>query len=149
MNLTTPSERFVTRSQLSLALAQQLILQVQLASQRRGISTAAVVVDGGGNVLATARMDKAQLGALGLATDKAFTAVAFGQPTSSWTASSEPRGKDWGLAATLRGRVTVIPGGVPVYHDGGLVGGVGVSGAAAHIDEECANEALVAAGLEI
>ena len=148
MTSVKSSESILHTAQVSLALAQQLLVQVQLRSEERGIATGAVVVDPGGNVVASARMDGSQLGALGLAEDKAFTAVAFGHPTSRWTESSIPGGPDWGLAATLRGRIVVVPGGVPIFHEGILVGGLGVSGAAAHVDEACAEEALAVAGLE-
>ncbi|MEO5834537.1 MAG: heme-binding protein, partial [Nakamurella sp.] len=101
------------------------------------------------NLVAAGRMDGAQLGALSLATDKAFTAVSFGHPTSAWVDSSGPGGSDWGLAGTLGGRAIVFPGGVPLYADGHLVGGVGVSGTASLIDAECASAAAVACGLAV
>lgn len=142
------SQPAVYSPQVSLAIAQELLQNVQASSLNRSLATAAVVVDPGGNLVASARMDGAQLGAIGLAGDKAFTAVAFGHPTSKWTQSSEPGNKDWGLGATLAGRIVVIPGGLPIYHDGQLIGGLGVSGAAADVDEECAAEALRATGLE-
>lgn len=141
------SENIILQPQVSLALAQRLLMQVQVSAEERGVAMAAVVVDTGGNVVASARMDGTQLGAIGLAADKAFTAAAFGYPTSRWTESSAPSGQDWGLAATLGGRIVVIPGGVPIIHDGKLIGGLGVSGAAAHVDEACATEALDVAGL--
>jgi uncharacterized protein GlcG (DUF336 family) len=84
------------------------------------------VVDRGGNLVAAARMDGAQLAALSLATDKAYTAVSFGFPTSAWVDSSAPGGSDWGLGSTLGGRSVVFPGGVPLYADGELVGALGV-----------------------
>jgi glc operon protein GlcG len=148
MESVRSSENIVHRPQVSLALAQQLLVQVKLSAEERGVEMGAVVVDVGGNVVASARMDGAQLGAMGLAADKAFTAVSFGYPTSRWTNSSGPGGPDWGLAATFGGRIVVIPGGVPVFHEGVLVGGLGVSGAAAAVDEACAKEALAVVGLE-
>lgn len=54
---------------------------------------------------------------------------------------------DWGLATTLAGRVVVFPGGVPVFYEGHLIGGVGVSGAKSQIDEACAEKAVSRAGL--
>ena len=61
------------------------------------------VVDTAGGVVASARMDGAQLIAVDLATDKAYTAVAFGQPTEAWSDSTQPGGADWGLSTTLGG----------------------------------------------
>ncbi|MGF2949281.1 GlcG/HbpS family heme-binding protein [Microbacterium alcoholitolerans] len=136
------------RSDISAAAAQRLIVEVHDECTRRGIRLAAAVVDSGGNLVAAARMDGAQLGALGIAQDKAYTAVSFGFPTRAWMHSSAPGGTDWGLSATLGGRAVVFPGGVPIYHEGTLIGGLGVSGAASEVDEACALAALGACGLE-
>mgnify|MGYP001148483382 CR=1 FL=1 len=141
-------EHTVSREDVSLATAQRLIEEVRAESARAGLLLAAGVVDAGGNLVAAARMDGAQLGALGLAIDKAYTAVSFGFPTSAWTQSSAPGGSDWGLAATLGGRAVVFPGGVPLYREGTLVGAIGVSGAASVHDEACARAAVAACGLE-
>lgn len=147
MEPTTSGPAVVNATSVSLALAQELLAQVQASSRARSILTAAVVVDCGGHVVASAKMDGAQLGAMGLASDKAFTAAAFGHPSSRWTHSSTPGNKDWGLGSSLGGRISVVAGGVPILVDGRLVGGLGVSGAAADVDEQCAREALQEAGL--
>lgn len=138
----------ITRADISSATAQELVAEVQAECERRGLSLAAAVVDSGGNLVAAARMDGAQLGALGLATDKAFTAVSFGFPTSAWIESSAPGGSDWGLGSTLGGRAVVFPGGVPLFFEGQLIGGLGVSGTASTVDEACALAAAEACGLD-
>lgn len=139
----------VTVHDLSGDLALRLVAEVQTQAAARGLGLAAAVVDRGGNLIAAGRMDGAQLGALSLATDKAFTAVSFGHPTSAWADSSGPGGSDWGLAGTLGGRAIVFPGGVPLYADGHLVGGLGVSGAASVVDAECASVAAIACGMAV
>lgn len=147
--MTTEAQAItVMRTQISSVMAQRLVAEVHAECNRRGLRLAAAVVDGGGNLVAAARMDDAQLGALGLATDKAFTAASFGFPTSAWVASSAPGGSDWGLGTTLGGRAVVFPGGIPLFHDGQLIGGLGVSGAASTVDEACAISAARACGLE-
>lgn len=143
------SNAVVVRSDVSSALALELVAAVHRECERRGIQLAAAVVDRGGNLVAAARMDDCQLGALGLAVDKAFTAVSFGAPTSAWVERSAPGGSDWGLGQTLGGRAIVFPGGVPLFVGGQLIGGVGVSGAASAIDEECALAAIAACGLDV
>ena len=137
----------VHAADMSLEVAQQLLSEVQRQAESRDVRLAAAVVDRGGNVVACMRMDRAQLGAGALALDKAVTAVSFGHPTSAWLASSAPGGSDWGLAHTLDGRAIVFPGGVPVFAGDELVGGLGVSGTAAHVDEACAEAAVGAQGL--
>ncbi len=126
---------------MSHELAQRQVAEVHAEAARRGVRLAAAVVDRGGNLVAAGRMDGAQLGAFSLGVDKAFTAVSFGHPTSAWIDSSAPGGSDWGLAGTLGGRAVVFPGGVPLYAEGHLIGGLGVSGAASTVDEGCAEKA--------
>ncbi|MET0898447.1 MAG: heme-binding protein [Mycobacterium sp.] len=142
-----PVETLVLTPDMSLAVATSLLAGVAAHAESEGIRLAAAVVDRGGNVVASMRMDSAQLGAMSLALDKAVTAVSFGYPTRAWIASSAPGGSDWGLAHTLGGRAVVFPGGVPVFADGALVGGLGVSGAASDVDEKCAIQAVLSTGL--
>ena len=132
---------------MSLLLAETLLAGVRGAAAEEGVAMAAAVVDRGGNVVASARMDRSQLGAMSLALDKAYTAVAFGHPTRKWAESSRPGGSDWGLGSTLEGRAVVFPGGVPVFAGSDLIGAVGVSGAASVVDEKCAEKAIEASGL--
>lgn len=143
----TAAPAAVLAPDMSLPVAQRLVQEVCRAADTAGVRLAAVVVDRGGNLVAAARMDLAQLGAMSLATDKAATAVAFGHPTRAWSEVSRPGGSDWGLAGTLGGRAIVFPGGVPVFLGPDLIGAVGVSGAAAEIDDRCAEQAVDRAGL--
>jgi uncharacterized protein GlcG (DUF336 family) len=148
MSAETASAAQLTHApDMSLALAEELLDMVKTEAASRGVRLAAVVVDRGGNAVASMRMDRAQLGAASLASDKAVTAVSFGHPTRAWLASSAPGGSDWGLAHTLGGRAIVFPGGVPVYAGDELVGGLGVSGTAADVDEACAEAAVRSQGL--
>lgn len=142
-----PESALVVTADMSLGVAQGLLAGVQAEATRRGVRLAVAVVDRGGNIVASARMDHAQLGAASLAHDKAVTAVSFGHPTAAWSRSSAPGGSDWGLAHTLGGRAIVFPGGVPVYCGHELIGGLGVSGAAAEVDEACAEAGLSSVAL--
>ncbi len=138
---------FLVLPDMSLELAESLLGDLKVAAAARGVALAGVVVDRAGNQVASCRMDGAQLGAASLASDKAYTAAAFGHPTAAWTTSTGPGGADWGMAGTLGGRCVVFPGGVPVYSDQYLLGALGVSGAASAIDQECAEKAVAGSGL--
>lgn len=139
----------VRTADMSLAIAERLLAGVKEQASARGLRLAAAVVDRGGHVVASMRMDHAQLGASSLAHDKAVTAVSFGMPTAAWTTSSAPGGSDWGLAHTLGGHAVVFPGGVPVYAEADLVGGLGVSGAASEVDAACAALAVQDEGFAV
>ena len=135
------------RQQLSLEIALRLLSQVRDQGAARGLALAAAVVDDGGNLLASQRMDGAALGAMQLALGKAYTSVLWGAPSGDFMETTQPGGDDWGWNTTDP-RVVVYPGGLPLYVGGQLVGGVGASGATAAEDEECVREAMRALGFD-
>ena len=144
---TAAARPTVSRPDITLALAEHLLAGVTAEARARGKAMGAAVVDRAGNHVAAVRMDGAQIVAVPLAVDKAYTAVACGMPTDAWTPTTQPGGADWGFNTTLGGRMVVFAGGVPVVVDGEVVGGLGVSGAAAAVDKACAQAGLSAAGL--
>jgi glc operon protein GlcG len=133
---------------LSLEIALALLERVRGEAAQRGLALAAAVVDGGGHVLASQRMDGAALGAMDLALGKAYTAVLWATPTGAFSESTQPGGDDWGWNTTDP-RIVVYAGGIPLQADGGLVGGLGASGAAAAEDEACVLTAARALGFQI
>lgn len=132
------------RADLSLNLATRLIANATDEAASIGTPMAVAVVDGAGNLVAMHRMDGAQLVAVPLAIDKAWTAVACNAPTDEWAPSTIPGGDDWGMSSALGGRIVVLPGGLPVRHGDRLIGGIGVSGGYGHEDKHCATAALQA-----
>jgi glc operon protein GlcG len=147
--MTGPEEspQVLVRADVSLALAERLLRGVRDAAAGEGVSVAGAVVDRGGQVVAVARMDGTPICGVPLAIDKAFSAVALAAPTDAWAQTTTPGGPDWGMSTALGGRMVVYPGGLPLFHDGELVGGLGVSGAEGHQDKECAAAAVRAARL--
>jgi uncharacterized protein GlcG (DUF336 family) len=139
-------EGLIEQRQLSLALALELLAAVRSEAQSRELALAVCVVDTGGHVIASQRMDGAALGAMRLAVGKAYTAVLWGTRTGDFTESTQPGGADWGWNTT-DDRIVVYAGGLPLVADGGLVGGVGASGGAADEDEACVAAAARALGL--
>jgi uncharacterized protein GlcG (DUF336 family) len=132
----------------SLAHALELLERVRAEAEARSLSLAMCVVDAGGHVIASQRMDGAALGAMRLAVGKAYTAVLWGAPTGGFMESTQPGGPDWGWNATDE-RIVVYAGGLPLHADGLLVGGVGASGGTAEQDEECVAAAAAATGFAL
>jgi uncharacterized protein GlcG (DUF336 family) len=129
-------EGLLGQQQPSLELALRLIEGVRTEAEARSLALAMCVVDAGGHVIATQRMDGAALGAMRLAEGKAYTAVLWGTRTGDFTESTQPGGADWGWNTT-DDRIVVYAGGIPLVADGQLVGGLGASGGAADEDEAC------------
>jgi uncharacterized protein GlcG (DUF336 family) len=129
----------------SLELALALLERVRAEAAARSLALAVCVVDAGGHVVATQRMDGAALGAMRLAEGKAYTAVLWGTGTGDFTESTQPGGADWGWNTT-DDRIVVYAGGIPLLADGHLVGALGASGGAADEDEACVLAAAQALG---
>jgi uncharacterized protein GlcG (DUF336 family) len=123
---------------ITLGLATKMSQAAVERAAAIGALVSAAVVDQGGHLVHFQRMDKAEIAGPTLAVDKAFTAVAHRIATAELTAMTQPGGDLWGLQANGGGRYVVFGGGVPCWHDGLVVGAVGVSGGTAEEDAECA-----------
>jgi len=141
-------EGLVEQRHPSLRTALGLLARVRDEAEARSLFLAACVVDAGGHVIASQRMDGAALGAMRLALGKAYTAVLWGTRSGDFTESTQPGGDDWGWTTTDE-RIVVYAGGVPLYDGDDLVGGLGASGATAEQDEECVTAAANAVGFGI
>jgi uncharacterized protein GlcG (DUF336 family) len=129
---------------MTIGLARRLADAALSQAREIGVPMAVAVVDRGGNVVLAERMDDAQIVALPLAIDKAWTAVSCQAPTDDWASSTAPGGEDWGMTTALGGRIVVLPGGMPIRAAGKVIGGVGLSGGYGHQDRLCAEAAVEA-----
>ena len=114
-----------------------------------GIKVNIAVVDAGGNLAAFLRMPGAFLHSIDIAIDKAYTAAGFGLPTSAWTdvlATDSPAVRG---GIPMRPRMVCFGGGLPLKHEGRVIGGIGVSGGSELEDDTCARAGLSAIGLNI
>jgi uncharacterized protein GlcG (DUF336 family) len=132
----------------SLERALGLLARVRAEATTRSLALAACVVDSGGHVVATQRMDGAALGAMRLAVGKAHTAVLWGTSSGTFMETTQPGGEDWGLNVADP-RVVVYAGGIPLFTGGELVGGLGASGGTAAQDEECVVAAARSLGFTV
>jgi glc operon protein GlcG len=138
----------VDRRHPSLALALELLARVRAEAEQSSLGLAMCVVDSSGHVIASQRMDAAPLGAMRLAVGKAYTAVLWGARTGDFMESTQPGGADWAWNTTDE-KIVVYAGGLPLYADEALVGGVGASGGTAEQDEACVSAAVRALGLAV
>jgi len=141
-------EGLVNQRHPSLDRALELLALIRAEADARSLKLALCVVDAGGHAIASQRMDGAALGAMQLAVGKAYTAVLWGLPSGDFMESTQPGGQDWGFNATDE-RIVVYAGGLPLFADGLLVGGVGASGGTAEQDEACVTAAALSLGFTI
>jgi len=96
------------------------------------------VVDAGGNLVAHVRMDRAWLGSIDIAINKAYTARAFDIATKDLAEHSQSGGQFFGIHASNGGRIMIFAGGIPLKRDGEVVGAIGVSGGSGEQDHAVA-----------
>src|SRR5215217_8988201 len=93
------------------------------------------VVDTGGNLVAHVRMDRAWLGSIDIAINKAYTARAFDIATGDLAKHSQSGGQFFGIHVSNGGRVMIFAGGVPLKKGGQVIGAIGVSGGTGEQDQ--------------
>ena len=107
------------------------------------------VADRSGNLMAFLRMPGAFLHSIEIAIDKAYTAAGFGLPTAAWTEALATHSPAVRAGIPMRPRMVCFGGGLPLKHEGRVIGGIGVSGGSELEDETCARAGLSAIGLDI
>lgn len=115
-------------------------------ARANGWQVAVAVVDAAGILVAFCRTADVDRPSVGFAMDKAYTAASLRISTKDFFARTID---DPSLAVGLanRPRLIVWGGGVPVFHQGVCIGGIGVSGARDFEDIACAEAALAELGL--
>ncbi len=133
----------VAQACISSLAAHAAVAAAVAEAERLGIRINVAVTDPAGILMAFLRMPGAFVHSVDLAVDKAFTAASFGFPTAQW---HEVLAGDERLAQglSLRPRLVMIGGGLPVDEGGQRLGGIGVSGGSAEQDVLCAQAGLAA-----
>ena len=101
-------------------------------AERRRVSPVAAVVDASGELLYLWRPDGAQVASVGVATDKARTAALFRRPSKDF----EDQASGGRPSALHLAGAVPLQGGMPIFHDGEIVGAVGVSGASSAPEDQ-------------
>ena len=121
-----------------LNYAKSLAAKAAECAQKNNWKISIAIVNSEGNLLYFERNDSSFSGSIEAAIQKAKSAYAFQRPTSAF------------IDGIKQGRIGLIPvkdvvaveGGVPISIDGKHMGAIGVSGAKAPEDEQCAKAAL-------
>src|ERR687895_1724394 len=102
------------------------------AARARGVAPVVSVVDAGGELVYLWRPDEAQVASVKVTTDKARTAAIYRRPSRDF---EEQAAHGRPSALHLAGAVP-LQGGVPILHDGHVIGAVGVSGASSADEDQ-------------
>lgn len=133
MNLARRSQKLTHEGAL-------LVLQAAVeAATEAGIPQCIAVVDEGTNLLAFVRMDGSRVLSIESATRKAMTAATTGLPTGGIAPE-----KALLLAEATSGRMTNLPGGLPLLAGGEIIGGIGVGSGTSEQDVQIAEQAVAA-----
>lgn len=133
--------KFREKKSITLTTAQQMVDAAVKKGKELGIRVNVAIVDEGGHLVSFARMDDAPILSIEIATNKAYTAIAFGLPTHEWhpLISGETSLRE-GIIHTPR--LVVFGGGYPIKVGDQIIGGIGVSGGSTEQDMSCCQAAL-------
>jgi glc operon protein GlcG len=133
---------FSTRSVPALTFegARHVAETVARAAAERGVAPVVCAVDAGGALIYLHRPDNAQVASVEVTTDKARTAAIYRRESRDF----ENQASNGRPSALHLARAVPLQGGVPIEHDGEVIGAVGVSGASSA--DEDRELALIGAG---
>ncbi len=128
---------------LTLALARSIVdAMIRFAQDNMLAPGSYAVADEGGYPLAFERRDGAPPATSDIALEKAWTAATM--KASGRLLEVITRGQGWRLNVKYGGRLTVIPGTIPIIAGGKVIGGIGHSGESAENDLRIAQAGLAA-----
>ncbi len=102
------------------------------------------ITDDAGSLLMFHRMDNARITSIDIAISKSFTAAGARKSTRAYGETSGPGGPSYGIHVSNQGRFMVFAGGLPIFVENQIVGGVGCS--SGHPDQD---EAVAQAGIDV
>ncbi len=132
---------------LTLDDARVAMAAAEEKAREIGVDMDIAIADDSGCLLMFHRMDGARITSIEVAISKAFTAAAARRSTRAYGEMSKPGGPAFGIHVSHQGRFMVVAGGLPIFVDDQIVGGVGCSSGHPDQDEDVAQvgiEALLA-----
>lgn len=112
-----------TSAMLTLADAEKISDAAEARARQDNWNVVIVIMDAGGNLVLLRRMDGTQIGSIDVAQKKAETAVKFRRASKVF----EDLVKAGNVHIMSLG-VAAVEGGLPLMHDGQVIGSIGISG---------------------
>jgi len=138
---STSYAQLVDKKALTLSAAKHIAAAAEADAKAKGARVVIAVVDDGGNLLLLERLDDTQVASVNVGIGKARTAAIFRRPSKVF----EDQIRDGRVAALALPGATPLQGGIPIMHDGKVIGAIGVSGETPSQDEEIAKAGAAAA----
>jgi glc operon protein GlcG len=128
----------IRKTVLALEDARRIAAAAVAEAGRNRWTMAVALVDDGGHLICFDRIDGTQVGSVEVAIGKARTAVFFKRPTKALE-DAVAKGK---FGFMNFPHAIPMEGGVPIYSDGNVIGGIGVSGATSSEDAQVAEAGI-------
>jgi glc operon protein GlcG len=139
---TNPSNVPPYGPNITLEQARKAAGAAEAEARTRGWPMAIAIVDTGGLLVYYMRMDNTQTGSIEVAIAKAKTAAMFRRPGKALQEAVGKGGEN--LRYLVLPGATPYEGGNPLYVDGKIIGGIGVSGMAGDQDGAIATAGVAA-----
>lgn len=107
-----------------------------------GVDMDIAITDDNGSLLMFHRMDDGRITSIDVAISKAFTAAAARKSTRAYGEVGGAGGPAFGIHVSNQGKFMIVAGGLPLFVDGQIVGGVGCSSGSPDQDEVVAQAGI-------
>lgn len=125
---TSGKKSLANTGDMTLDAARELIKRVEEKATQMGLNVVVAVSNSAARPVAVECMDDSYIISYDVALKKAFTVVAIKMSTIELKPLCQPGGPLYGLELTNDGQIVIFGGGVPLKHNGKIIGGLGVSG---------------------
>ena len=132
----------LTVRRLDIAAAQILLEGAAKKAVEIGVPMCIAVTDESGHLIKFDRMNGGKVSSISIAIDKASTAAIARHGTHVYNQLCVPGSQTFGIHITNNGHFSIIGGGLPVFVEGEIVGGIGLSSGTAEQDRICAEAAI-------
>jgi uncharacterized protein GlcG (DUF336 family) len=122
--------------------AQMLIEGAAAKAREIGVAMCVAVTDESGHLIRFERMNGGKISSISIAMDKAATGAIARRGTHVYNQLCVPGNQTFGIHVTNNGHFSIIGGGLPVFVDGEIAGGIGVSSGTAEQDLVCAEAGI-------
>lgn len=127
--LASSSENLIIpEPKMTLDMAKALTLAIENKAKEIGVEAVIAVSNAGARPVLVHAMDESYIASFDIAVNKAYTVVSLKMSTSELKKIAKPGESLYGIQFTNNGQIVIFGGGVPLFQNGKIIGGLGVSG---------------------